>query len=326
MDDMQFVGFFDIDYQKSKMMAEQYNCNSFETIDDLMENIDSVVIASPNNTHFKYFQLAINCGKNALCEKPLAVDEKEAIEMCNMAKKFDKQLAVGFNYRYLPIMALLKSHILNQLGPMKHMELSFLKDSAYRKKCFQWRDSCDHKGTSGALGDLGIHLFDLLMNIGSSMVDISSLKPFTSTRVSQKGLRRVEVDDHSTVEGVLENGISFNILASKAYSGDDQGLNIRICCDKGIFDYKSKYQKNYLITDHNENTTIHEMEHTIELPDPINEVYGWSDTFKLQISDWLPFLKSNERLFPNIASMNSALYAQSILSACLKINQYETAI
>lgn len=56
-------------------------------IDEFMEKVDAVYIASPHDTHVSYVRKALSCGKHVLCEKPMAFSETEAGSLYSEAEK-----------------------------------------------------------------------------------------------------------------------------------------------------------------------------------------------------------------------------------------------
>ena len=83
--------------------------------------------------------------------------------MMTIAKNTNLVASMGFNYRYLSYVKALKQLIQNEeLGEIVVIRLHFKKNSAFRRTSFTWRDDFQSNRTSGALGDLGIHLIDLL--------------------------------------------------------------------------------------------------------------------------------------------------------------------
>jgi len=58
-------------------------------INDILldEEVNLVVINTPNNTHVEYSMLALKHGKNILCEKPFAMSAKEAKQVFKYAKE-----------------------------------------------------------------------------------------------------------------------------------------------------------------------------------------------------------------------------------------------
>ena len=95
--------------QKEKIWAEKYNLNynqiynyeNFESISN-DNHIDIVYIVLPNSMHKEYTIKALEAGKHVICEKPLALNAKEAREMIEISKKVKKELFVGYRLHYDP--------------------------------------------------------------------------------------------------------------------------------------------------------------------------------------------------------------------------------
>ena len=96
--DAEVVALADIDLSKAKKHAEIFNIKSIysdykEMIDK--ESLDAVIIATP---HFLHHDQAIACAKNSidiLCEKPLATNMKDTVDMINKCK--DKESFLFFS-------------------------------------------------------------------------------------------------------------------------------------------------------------------------------------------------------------------------------------
>lgn len=70
-------------------------------------NIDLVYIATPHSSHFEHIMLALNNGKNVLCEKPFTVNADEAIEAINLAKQKKVLLCEAMWTRFMPSRAII---------------------------------------------------------------------------------------------------------------------------------------------------------------------------------------------------------------------------
>ena len=70
----------------------------FEVLND--EEVNLVVVNSPNDTHVPYTMLALQHGKNVLCEKPFAMTSKEAKEVFDYAKEQGLVAMSNQNRRY----------------------------------------------------------------------------------------------------------------------------------------------------------------------------------------------------------------------------------
>ncbi len=75
------------------------------------KNVDLVYVALPNHLHKPWTLKAIAAGKHVLCEKPFAMNLKEAAEMVAAAKKKGVFLMEAFMYRCHPQMALIKETV-----------------------------------------------------------------------------------------------------------------------------------------------------------------------------------------------------------------------
>src|SRR3989454_4231064 len=70
--------------------------------------VDIVDICTPPGTHAEIATAAAAAGKAVICEKPLAITYLEASNMAQAVRKAAVLNAVGFNYRRVPAMSLMK--------------------------------------------------------------------------------------------------------------------------------------------------------------------------------------------------------------------------
>ena len=77
---------------------------SYGSYEDLLSDpkVDFIYIALPNHLHFDYIKKSANAGKPVLCEKPLCVDAKEAVEAVDYCEKKNILLMEAFMYRFHP--------------------------------------------------------------------------------------------------------------------------------------------------------------------------------------------------------------------------------
>ena len=79
MNDVDISAVFDIDYHKAHKLQDKYCIpNIFDNIDCFLSSpLDAVIVATPNNTHTYYSDMALNAGKHVLCEKPVAFSKND---------------------------------------------------------------------------------------------------------------------------------------------------------------------------------------------------------------------------------------------------------
>lgn len=68
----------------------------------LRKDLDAVAIATPASTHYPLIDAALRHGKHVFVEKPITVDPKESIELCNLAQSMKRQLMVDHTYLFNP--------------------------------------------------------------------------------------------------------------------------------------------------------------------------------------------------------------------------------
>ncbi|MEM8526931.1 MAG: Gfo/Idh/MocA family oxidoreductase [Bacteroidota bacterium] len=85
-------------YYSEKMDNDSYRaCRTYEDYEELLnrDDIDAVVIATPDHWHAKMSIDAMKAGKDVYCEKPLAHTVEEGRLMVKAAEKYDKILQTG---------------------------------------------------------------------------------------------------------------------------------------------------------------------------------------------------------------------------------------
>ena len=121
------------------------------------DDVDVVAVATPVEAHAEAVAAALRAGKPILCEKPLGVDSDEARELGELADDAGVTNAVGFNYRYVPAVALAKELVdSGRLGEVRHYRGLYLQD--YQVLGTQTRPS---HGGAGAVLDY-VHVVDML--------------------------------------------------------------------------------------------------------------------------------------------------------------------
>jgi predicted dehydrogenase len=92
------------DRKKLKILTRKYKAEgySYEQYDELLRSgkIDAVYIALPNNLHCDYTIRAAEAGIHVLCEKPLAVTEKECRQMIDAARTHRVKLMTAYRLHF----------------------------------------------------------------------------------------------------------------------------------------------------------------------------------------------------------------------------------
>lgn len=116
--------------------AEKWDLNAYRTLEDFLTSVDMVYIASPHETHYDYAKIAIQAGKHILCEKPMVLNKKQAVELFNLAKEKGVALFEGIKTAYCPgFHKLLGVACSGRIGAVRNIEACFtkLEDPSHRE-------------------------------------------------------------------------------------------------------------------------------------------------------------------------------------------------
>ena len=149
---------------KADSLANEYNCNSYTSVEELLlnqKNVDVVSICSPNGLHSEHTIKALNAGFNVLCEKPMAISSQDCGEMIKAAERANKRLFVIKQNRFNPPIQAVKQTIDDgRLGKIYSVQLNCFwnRNEDYYKN--SWKGTKDMDG--GTLFTQFSHFIDLL--------------------------------------------------------------------------------------------------------------------------------------------------------------------
>jgi len=122
--------------------------------------LDALIIATRNDSHYPITMAALEAGLHVLCEKPLALNYARAAEMASFAQVKGVKHMVPFTYRYMPTARYIKELIDDgYIGRPYHLNMRYYTGFG-RTPEYQWRFDVGKAG-SGALGDIGSHFLYL---------------------------------------------------------------------------------------------------------------------------------------------------------------------
>jgi predicted dehydrogenase len=117
------------DQNKAKEFANTYNANRiFSSYEELVKDpdVDVVYIATPHPFHYEQTLLCLKVGKPVICEKPLAMNYRQASEMVAAAQKENVFLMEAMWSRFFPatkkMLELAHSGI---IGEVKYVHAAF---------------------------------------------------------------------------------------------------------------------------------------------------------------------------------------------------------
>ncbi len=157
--------------KRAGYIANRFNAErGYDNYDEFIQSdIGAVYVSSRNSDHAWQVIKAAEAGKHVLCEKPLAINSREAQQMVDACKRNDVQLAVNYVYRFHPLVAKAKELIDKKvIGKIVSISTNFNIDFAPNDN---FRFNKQLSG-GGALRDLGTHMIDLLRYFGGNIETI----------------------------------------------------------------------------------------------------------------------------------------------------------
>lgn len=210
--DVEVVAVCDDDVEKARMVAQHFGIGravaDYETL-LRNEELDAVIIATPNHLHAPMAQAALGYGKHVLCEKPPARNAAEASQIADAAKRSGKVLMYAMNNRFRGDVQVLRGYLERQeLGKIFYAKTGWLRRRS-EVRGPGWYENKRSSG-GGVLMDLGVQMLDLsLWLLGNpQVVSVTASKYVTDPRK--------DVEDTVAAFLLLEGGASLQLEVSWA--------------------------------------------------------------------------------------------------------------
>jgi predicted dehydrogenase len=261
------AAFCDIDRERAQQAASKYGGPGARVYTDYRElladpALDAVHVLTPNVSHAEITVAALDAGKHVLCEKPMAINAKEAKAMLDARDRSGKLLTIGYQYRHFHDHAVAKKVVEDGwLGDIYYAEATYIR----RRGVPTWGVFTDKaKQGGGALIDIGTHALDLtlwLMDnhevdyvVGSAYEKLGRLlEPEYQGQVDWRGNpdswdhRSFEVDDFAVGFIKMKNGASIHLKASWALNMATKPGMVLLCGTKGGLDTYDGVRLNHVV-------------------------------------------------------------------------------
>jgi predicted dehydrogenase len=184
------AGVYDIDRARAEGISKTFKIDCFNSIQDLLKNVDAVSIVTPTKNHKDVAELCIKAGKHVFIEKPITETVEEADTLIGLSKEHNTIIQVGHIERLNPALLPLEGYELNP----KFVEVQRLAPYMIRGSDIP------------VVLDLMIHDIDLILTLIPSPV-----KHIESTGVSIM----TNSVDIANARITFENGATANLTSSR---------------------------------------------------------------------------------------------------------------
>ena len=171
---VEVVACCDINEPKLNAYCDRYGvAKRYTDCREMMKNeqLDCVSVCTWNSAHKECTIVAIEGGANVICEKPMALNAKEAEEMLETAKRTGKLLQVGFVRRFGEDSDAVRKLIDDgTFGDIYYAKATYLRQNGCPGGWFGDRAFSG----GGPLIDLGVHVIDLTRYLAGSPKPVSA--------------------------------------------------------------------------------------------------------------------------------------------------------
>jgi len=223
----QLIALCDNDRPKARSLADRFNIpDVFTDIEDLLEldELDAVVIATPNHLHEPHVLSALAHKVHVLCERPLSLTSRGIERILAAATRADRTVTVANNHRFRSDVQALDRYVRGgELG-----KVTGLRAGAYHFKrgTEGWRFRRAESG-GGAFFDYGIPLLDLAL----WLADFPA--PVRVSAHMERGRGASSVEDVMVVNLALSNGMITVFDVHGAYVGQEERWWFEVLAARG---------------------------------------------------------------------------------------------
>ncbi|HMB49235.1 MAG TPA: Gfo/Idh/MocA family oxidoreductase [Natronoarchaeum rubrum] len=154
----------DVAADTRESFERDFDARTYESHEEMYdrEDLDAVIVTTPNKYHEPVAVGALENGLNVLVEKPLAHTLDSAERIAETAQAAEGFCMVGFHYRFSGASSMFKAYQRKgQFGEIKHIEANYVRRRGIPAPG-SWFTNRELAG-GGALLDLGVHAVDLAL-------------------------------------------------------------------------------------------------------------------------------------------------------------------
>jgi predicted dehydrogenase len=197
------------------------------------ERMDFVAVVTPNHMHFAPVKLALENGFAVMCDKPLAFNYDQAVEIAKVVEKTGQLLGLTHNYSGYPMVKEARAMIATgQIGKVRKVVVEYPQGwlatllEATGQKQAAWRTDPSRAGGANCVGDIGTHAAHLAEYVTG--LEITELCADLTTFVPGRAM-----EDDANILLHFNNGAKGILHSSQISVGEENNLNLRVYGETG---------------------------------------------------------------------------------------------
>lgn len=288
------------------------------------EDIDLISITTPPDLHHEMTLLAIDHGKHILCEKPMAMNVAQAVEMTAKAKEKGLLALIDHELRFLNGRQKAFQMIRRgQIGKIIHCKQMF-RNASRGTTDVRWNWWSDINAGGGALGAIGSHAIDSFQwFLETQVTDVFCLlKTNIKERFDENGEKR-EVTSDDQANMILK-------FADSDLTTDTSGMVSLSVVEAGKYDFRTWIfgtKGSIIIGESGElwlakmgDRDWHRIEVDLGIAPPNTKIGGWSRGFMNFAREIVSALKEGRTEIPHAATFADGVKIQKVLDASRESN------
>jgi predicted dehydrogenase len=307
---------------------KHFTDNWRETVENT--EVDLICITTPTNLHYEQTLHAIKHGKHILCEKPMAMNAAEALEMTTKAKDANILALIDHELRFLNGRRKAFEMIRNgEIGKIIHFKTMF-RNASRGTQNVKWNWWSDVNAGGGALGAIGSHAVDTFRwMLGTEITDVfCQLKTNVKERFDANGdLQTVTADDESNL--IVK-------FAENDLTADASGTVSLSVVESGKYEHRLEIfgTQGSMIVEEGGEIHLSKMSDTdwtklkIDLgePPPNTKIGGWSRGFMNFAQEIVSALHEGRTEVANAATFEDGYKCQLVLDAARESNATKSMV
>ena len=163
---LEFVGLCDINEGRLAFALEYMgvSCPTFKDFEKMVSATkpDLIIVTTKDSTHHEFIIKGLDMGCDVLTEKPLTIDEDKAQMIIDAERRNNKNLIVGFNYRWSPYNTEIKDLLMKKsIGKVTSVDFHWYLNTYHGASYFRrWHGLREEGGTLWL--HKATHHFDLI--------------------------------------------------------------------------------------------------------------------------------------------------------------------